>query len=144
MYQYFVKVPASETKPLEPGTKRKLSCSALLQVVPTVYQDIRSRVLKTNQFSVTEHVKDVDLASGRNLPGVFFFYDINPIQVQASEAVQGCCDGLISRFYAGSLHGGEAYVHAVPDERVCHCWWSLHRIGVGTARVAAIAWTIFF
>lgn len=55
--------------------------SLVCQVVPTYYQDINGGLLRTNQFSVTEHVKDVDLRTGKNMPGVFFFYDINPIQV---------------------------------------------------------------
>jgi hypothetical protein len=33
------------------------------------------------QFSVTEHFREMEVASGRSLPGVFFFYDLSPIKV---------------------------------------------------------------
>ena len=80
-----------------------------IKVVPTLYVDRKGGVLRTAQFSVTENAKcgrgsclltcrrmradarapcirirGVDAFSGRTLPGVFFFYDINPIQVRAS------------------------------------------------------------
>lgn len=57
-------------------------------MVPTYYQDINGGLLRTNQFSVTEHIKDVDLRTGKNMPGVFFFYDINPIQVRPWSAAR--------------------------------------------------------
>ena len=55
----------------------------LLQVVPTVYTNIRNETLHTNQFSVTENFRESGDTSGggRNLPGVFFFYDMSPIKV---------------------------------------------------------------
>ncbi|KAG9157686.1 hypothetical protein Leryth_014192 [Lithospermum erythrorhizon] len=59
MYQYFVKV------------------------VPTIYTDIRGRIINSNQFSVTEHYKSVE--EGQTLPGVFFFYDLSPIKVTFKE-----------------------------------------------------------
>lgn len=53
----------------------------LLQVVPTSYTDIKNKTVSTNQFSVTEHFRQSDIAAGQNLPGVFFFYDLSPIKV---------------------------------------------------------------
>ncbi len=53
-----------------------------IKVVPTLYKDIRGKLLRTAQFSVTEFPKPVDILSGRTLPGVFCFYDINPIQAR--------------------------------------------------------------
>lgn len=55
------------------------------KVVPTIYKDIRGHVISTNQFSVTEHFRPTDAATGRSLPGVFFFYDLSPIKVKFSE-----------------------------------------------------------
>lgn len=92
MYQYFTKARANEHQHTyislyqTPKVCKLIPCINYLasvrpQVVPTYYQDINGGLLRTNQFSVTEHVKDVDLRTGKNMPGVFFFYDINPIQV---------------------------------------------------------------
>ena len=76
-------------------------------MVPTVYKDINGHKIQTNQvcvfmvimisflvfesffellcvmeqFSVTEYFQLVHVASGRTLPGVFFFYDLSPIKV---------------------------------------------------------------
>ncbi|CAI9781775.1 unnamed protein product [Fraxinus pennsylvanica] len=56
-----------------------------LKVVPTIYTDIRGRTIQSNQFSVTEHYKGAEADHFRNIPGVFFFYDINPIKVTFTE-----------------------------------------------------------
>lgn len=55
-----------------------------IKVVPTIYTNIKGRKINSNQFSVTEHFR---AASGypQPLPGVFFFYDFNPIKVTFSE-----------------------------------------------------------
>jgi hypothetical protein len=52
-------------------------------VVPTEFTDVRNKTLRTNQYSVTENFREAgDVSSGgRNLPGVFFFYDLSPIKV---------------------------------------------------------------
>ncbi|KAL7582816.1 hypothetical protein Lser_V15G46037 [Lactuca serriola] len=55
-----------------------------LKVVPTVYTPLSGRVIKSNQFSVTEHYKAPQLKH-RGLPGVFFFYDLSPIKVTFTE-----------------------------------------------------------
>uniref|UniRef100_A0A1D1Z2S5 Endoplasmic reticulum-Golgi intermediate compartment protein 3 n=1 Tax=Anthurium amnicola TaxID=1678845 RepID=A0A1D1Z2S5_9ARAE len=60
MYQYFVKV------------------------VPTIYKDLRGHKINSNQFSVTEHLRDAD-GYPKPLPGVFFFYDFSPIKVIFTE-----------------------------------------------------------
>ncbi|KAL4580881.1 hypothetical protein LXL04_017087 [Taraxacum kok-saghyz] len=53
-------------------------------VVPTVYKSISGPVIKSNQFSVTEHYKGPEVSS-RGLPGVFFFYDLSPIKDDRTE-----------------------------------------------------------
>lgn len=82
-----------------------------LQVVPTIYKDIRGRTVQSNQvllkglgdelmhvmfylgwcpelhtndsvqYSVTEHFKNVEFGSSQFIPGVFFFYDLSPVKV---------------------------------------------------------------
>ena len=52
-----------------------------LQVVPTIYSDVRNKTIYSNQFSVTEHFKRAEIQQGQNMPGVFFFYDLSPIKV---------------------------------------------------------------
>jgi hypothetical protein len=55
-----------------------------LKVVPTTYSDVRNASTHTNQYSVTENFRDGGpAATGRMLPGVFFFYDLSPIKVGA-------------------------------------------------------------
>ncbi|KAI4299082.1 hypothetical protein L6164_032574 [Bauhinia variegata] len=53
-----------------------------IKVVPTIYTDIRGRVIHSNQYSVTEHFKSSEFGA---IPGVFFFYDISPIKVTFKE-----------------------------------------------------------
>ncbi|XP_074275625.1 uncharacterized protein LOC141599496 [Silene latifolia] len=61
MYQYFVKV------------------------VPTVYTDVRGRTIQSNQFSVTEHLRNLDSGHNQIIPGIFFFYDLSPVKVTFME-----------------------------------------------------------
>eukprot|EP00246_Nothoceros_aenigmaticus_P009149 TRINITY_DN24484_c0_g1_i1.p1 TRINITY_DN24484_c0_g1~~TRINITY_DN24484_c0_g1_i1.p1 ORF type:complete len:386 (-),score=50.80 TRINITY_DN24484_c0_g1_i1:56-1213(-) len=56
-----------------------------LKVVPTVYTDARRHKIYTNQFSVTENARELMPGVHRNLPGVFFFYDLSPIKVEFTE-----------------------------------------------------------
>ncbi|MED6217229.1 hypothetical protein PIB30_015789 [Stylosanthes scabra] len=50
-----------------------------IKVVPTIYEDVRGRVIYSNQYSVTEHFSDS--TEQGSVPGVFFSYDISPIKV---------------------------------------------------------------
>ena len=65
MYQYFVKI------------------------VPTTYEAEDGSILKTNQFSVTQHYQSIKSEhsheGGHGLPGVFFIYDLSPIMVHVTE-----------------------------------------------------------
>lgn len=60
-------------------------------MVPTDYHDARGRSTASNQYAVTENFREsADAAtSGRNLPGVFFFYDLSPIKVRRAHGVCG-------------------------------------------------------
>lgn len=57
----------------------------LFKVVPTIYTDVSKKVIHTNQLSITEHFHAPHALSDRNLPGVFFFYDLSPIKVNIRE-----------------------------------------------------------
>ena len=58
-----------------------LDVHMLLQVVPTIYSNLRNDTISTNQYSVTEHFKESNIPMQHNLPGVFFYYDLSPIKV---------------------------------------------------------------
>jgi hypothetical protein len=57
-------------------------------VVPTEFSSLNGSSITTNQFSVTENFRAADTQGGRNLPGLFFFYDLSPIRVRADAAQQ--------------------------------------------------------
>jgi hypothetical protein len=76
--------------------------SYYLKVVPTIYESLDGNIIKTNQFSVTEHQKNMGGDShglpGKSVPiyvvyvqlltnasGVFFMYDLSPIMVKFTE-----------------------------------------------------------
>ncbi|KAK1418284.1 hypothetical protein QVD17_27427 [Tagetes erecta] len=55
-----------------------------IKVVPTVYTPLRGAVIRSNQFSVTEHYKSPEVRQHAH-PGVFFFYDLSGIKVNFTE-----------------------------------------------------------
>ncbi|KAI7729959.1 hypothetical protein M8C21_028727 [Ambrosia artemisiifolia] len=55
-----------------------------IKVVPTVYTPLRGTVIRSNQFSVTEHYKGPEVRKN-SLPGIFFFYDLSGIKVNFTE-----------------------------------------------------------
>jgi len=55
-----------------------------IKIVPTIYESYSGRVIDTNQFSVTDHMKAIEEGS-HGLPGVFFMYDLSPIMVKFAE-----------------------------------------------------------
>mmetsp|Transcript_19554 Transcript_19554/g.27284 ORF Transcript_19554/g.27284 Transcript_19554/m.27284 type:complete len:383 (-) Transcript_19554:58-1206(-) len=61
MYQYFVKI------------------------VPTTYEPLSGNTINTNQFSVTEHWKNLGTDGNHGLPGIFIMYELSPIMVKYSE-----------------------------------------------------------
>ncbi|KAG9451546.1 hypothetical protein H6P81_011511 [Aristolochia fimbriata] len=56
-----------------------------IKVVPSVYTDINGHKIQSNQFSVTEHFRGTEFGRIQAIPGVFFFYDLSPIQVTFTE-----------------------------------------------------------
>lgn len=54
-----------------------------IKVVPTKYKAWGgSEEVSSNQYSVTEHCSHLAPASGRGLPGVYFYYEVSPIQAR--------------------------------------------------------------
>jgi len=56
-----------------------------LKVVPTTYVTIGNSTIKSNQYSVTETYKEPLPGTFSQLPGIFFFYDLSPVQVTFKE-----------------------------------------------------------
>ncbi|XP_022141045.1 endoplasmic reticulum-Golgi intermediate compartment protein 3-like isoform X2 [Momordica charantia] len=65
--------------------KQNVMHQYFVKVVPTIYKDIRGRTVQSNQYSVTEHFKNVEFGSSQFIPGVFFFYDLSPVKVTYTE-----------------------------------------------------------
>lgn len=60
------------------------------KIVPTDYQrGADGPVLETNQYSVTEHFQRVNMRSGRQLPGVYIYYDLSPLRVRFVDGDNG-------------------------------------------------------
>ncbi|CAM9773389.1 unnamed protein product [Laminaria digitata] len=63
-----------------------------LQLVPTVYRFTDGSTFRSNQYSATEHLKHVH--SGKrhmipSLPGVYFHYEVSPVQALVEEKRKG-------------------------------------------------------
>lgn len=57
-----------------------------VKIVPTVYVRVNGEVVRTNQFSVTQHVKAIGSGSVESgLPGVFVQYELSPMMVRLTE-----------------------------------------------------------
>jgi len=94
MYQYFVKI------------------------VPTIYEGLGGRLINTNQFSVTEHFKNVAReGSSHGLPGLFFMYELSPIMVKFTEERKS-----FTHFLTGvcAIIGGVFTVAGIIDAMVYH------------------------
>jgi len=82
---------------VEPGLGQK---QYLFQVVPTTYTKHNGRKIQTNQYSVSEHYNPIDLNSENlELPGVFFKFDISPLQIKMEEK-SSTLSHLIVRIFA--------------------------------------------
>jgi hypothetical protein len=56
-----------------------------IKVVPTRYKKFNGQVIQSNQYSVTEHKSHLAPGSGRGLPGIYFYYEVSPIQALFEE-----------------------------------------------------------
>lgn len=61
-----------------------------LKLVPTVFNDRYARALYTNQYSVTDSERNVQVRNGEltGLPGVFIVYDFSPFLMTQTEQVK--------------------------------------------------------
>eukprot|EP01042_Synura_sphagnicola_P000180 gene180-181_t len=60
-----------------------------VKIVPTKYSYLSGRVVESNQYSVTEHLRHLSPGSGKGLPGVYFYYEISPLQATFQERRKG-------------------------------------------------------
>ena len=60
-----------------------------VKVVPTRYRGLNGREVESNQFAVTEHMRHLAPGSGRGLPGVYFYYELSPLQAVYEERRRG-------------------------------------------------------
>jgi hypothetical protein len=60
-----------------------------VKIVPTIYRFVDGREVETNQYSVTEHIRHLAPGSGRGIPGVYFYYELSPMQVLFEERRMG-------------------------------------------------------
>ena len=51
-----------------------------IKVVPTRYQGLHKKEIESNQYSVTEHMRHLSPGSGKGLPGLYFYYEVSPVQ----------------------------------------------------------------
>ncbi|GAB5364157.1 hypothetical protein AAMO2058_000944700 [Amorphochlora amoebiformis] len=60
-----------------------------IKVVPTRYNYLNGKIVETNQFSVTDHLRilpNIQTLKPGNLPGVFVHYDFSPMRVEITES----------------------------------------------------------
>lgn len=55
--------------PFSSLSSRVCACVFVWQIVPTVYRYLDGRVVHSNQYAVTEHVRHINPGSNRGLPG---------------------------------------------------------------------------
>ena len=119
MYQYYLKVVP--TKYLQPGCKQE-------QVDAGKKGSRRPgrcrKVIESNQYSVTEHLRHLSPNSGRGLPGVYFYYELSPVQAvfEVKEKsifmfITTCC-AIIGGVYTviGVLDGFVAYLFKLVEK----------------------------
>ena len=56
-----------------------------LKIVPTKFKYLDGRIVESNQYSVTEHMRHLAPGSGRGIPGIYFNYEVAPIQALVEE-----------------------------------------------------------
>lgn len=56
-----------------------------IKIVPTTYRDLKGVEIESNQYAVTEHLRHLAPGSGRGLPGIYFYYELSPIQAVFEE-----------------------------------------------------------
>eukprot|EP00834_Sanchytrium_tribonematis_P000026 NODE_2_length_91304_cov_0.692462.p26 type:complete len:367 gc:universal NODE_2_length_91304_cov_0.692462:5220-4120(-) len=92
--------PLDHTYMSHPDSKKSTSTNFkyFVKVISTQYQFLNHTKLSTNQYSVTHHYRDVGSSNGQatGLPGVFFDFDISPIQIHYREYKSSWIEMLIN------------------------------------------------
>eukprot|EP00005_Dracoamoeba_jomungandri_P006454 CAMPEP_0174261658 /NCGR_PEP_ID=MMETSP0439-20130205/11738_1 /TAXON_ID=0 /ORGANISM="Stereomyxa ramosa, Strain Chinc5" /LENGTH=381 /DNA_ID=CAMNT_0015346171 /DNA_START=61 /DNA_END=1206 /DNA_ORIENTATION=- len=102
-----------------------------VKIVPTIYESLDGDVIKTNQFSVTEHFKPIQQVKEGGLPGVFVMYDLSPIMVKFTERQKS-----FAHFLTGvcAIIGGVFTVAGIIDSLIYNSMRSLgKKIELGKA-----------
>lgn len=102
-----------------------------IKIVPTVYESLNGDPITTNQFSVTEHYKNLGGEGNHGLPGVFFMYELSPIMVRFTESRKS-----FAHFLTGvcAIIGGIFTVAGIIDSLIYHSLKSLKtKIDLGKA-----------
>lgn len=86
-----------------------------LKIVPTRYKSLSSKIgeVISNQYSVTEHLSHLAPGSSRGLPGLYFHYEVSPIQAHFEEKRSGGLAFLVS---ACAIAGGFFTVMGLVDK----------------------------
>lgn len=67
-----------------------------VKIVPTRYKYLNGEEVESNQYSVTEHTRHLSPGSSRGVPGVYFYYELSPVQAVFEETKKSFVDFLIS------------------------------------------------
>ncbi|XP_042236903.1 endoplasmic reticulum-Golgi intermediate compartment protein 3-like [Homarus americanus] len=130
-----VNIPG-KTNPID-GTELKTekgpkTINYYIKIVPTTYEKVDGSTLSTNQFSVTQHQKNIQMGMGETgLPGVFFTYELSPMMVKYTEKHKS-----LGHFLTGvcSIIGGVFTVAGIIDSIIYHSHRALQRkIEIGKA-----------
>jgi len=85
-----------------------------LKVVPTTYQFLNGQTVHTNQFSVTQYFKPLDLSATRAMtPRVSFTFELTPLKVKKTEQRGGSFLGFLTR--SAAVIGGIFTVAGILD-----------------------------
>lgn len=98
--------------------KTQMMFQYYVKIVPTTYVKVDSKILNTNQYSVTKHSKVVGGTTGESgLPGVFVIYEISPMMVKYTEKQRS-----FMHFLTGvcAIIGGVFTVAGIIDSMIYH------------------------
>lgn len=102
-----------------------------IKIVPTTYIKLNSTLLKTNQFSITKHQKQLSSEGESSLPGIFISYEFSPMMVKYVEKRRSFFHFLTS---VCAIIGGVFTVAGLVDSFIYHGGRALQRkIDLGKA-----------
>ena len=67
-----------------------------VKVVPTKYRYLSGEEVESNQYSVTEHNRHLAPGSGRGVPGIYFYFELSPVQAVFEETKKSFSGFLVS------------------------------------------------